>query len=62
MRSSKRYELEPKEHTSYASAFASLGGKARAAKLSKARQSEIGQTAAAARWAGHRKKNRPTQK
>ncbi len=30
--------------------FASLGGKARAAKLSKARQSEIGRGAAAARW------------
>lgn len=30
--------------------FASLGGKARAAKLSKERRSEIGSSAARARW------------
>jgi hypothetical protein len=35
--------------------FASLGGLARAAKLSKKRRSEIAKKAVAARWAIHRK-------
>lgn len=37
----------------YAAEFASKGGKARAAKLSKARQSEIAKMAASERWKGH---------
>jgi hypothetical protein len=41
----------------YMQQFASMGGKARAAKLSQAEQSEIGRKAASARWAGHVKKN-----
>lgn len=43
---------------SYASAFAQLGGLARAAKLSKTRKAEIGRLAALARWAGHVKKTK----
>ncbi len=46
----------------YASAFAQLGGIARAAQLSKARKSEIGQIAAKARWFGHVRKNKPRSK
>jgi hypothetical protein len=40
----------------YAQQFASKGGKARAAKLTKAQQAEIGRKAASVRWAGHVKK------
>lgn len=47
---------------SYASAFAQLGGLARAAKLSKARKAEIGSLAAKARWAGHVRKGKPRPK
>ncbi len=43
---------------SYASAFAQLGGLARAAKLSKARKAEIARAAAVVRWAGHTPKTK----
>jgi hypothetical protein len=41
----------------YAQQFASKGGKARAAKLTKAEQAAIGRKASQARWASHVKKN-----
>lgn len=47
---------------SYAAAFAQSGGLARAAKLSKARKSEIAKAAAAARWAGHTPKRKRARK
>lgn len=39
-------------------AFGSLGGKARAAKLTDARKREIARSAALTRWAGHTKKTK----
>jgi hypothetical protein len=44
--------------------MAALGGKARAAKLSKERQSQIGRQAINARWKKHRKaqKKKPTKR
>jgi hypothetical protein len=41
--------------------FASLGGKARAGKLSKQRRSEIAKQAGVARWAAHRKQKNETR-
>jgi len=41
---------------SYAQQFARKGGKARAAKLTKQQQSEIGRKAAQARWAKKKEK------
>lgn len=45
------YEAEREKHAE----FARKGGNARAAKLTKLRQSEIASIAALARWANHRK-------